>query len=1035
MRIFERISLICFWLFIFFQSRAQDFFSQIDTSAIRYYTLEDGLPPTRTFETVQDERGFLWIATAEGLSRFDGKKFKNFFQSNNENSISSDIVNDLEMLGNNKMALATGAGINVFDLISYEVKTFRFRGDDRYYAFHNHYNFVRKDQKNRLWAGSRTGLFLLNEKLEIIKYWMDSVNEEALKTKYVNVAYAATWINGQLVFSYKSEYHFYNEKTGELELYMPLKRHMYSVIEREGFNTSPELWRAAPAVIISTNIITGLVDSVKIPMERGEQLSRSYFLNDSVILLCTYSNLIRFYSRNNGKLFDIRLAKEYDNTHPQSIVDDVFTDRDNNLWLSTPYFLAKIPLGKTVIRSFKSEYFPGNTFPMLPVYSFIIRDSAWYVGTYGNGLFRINTYNNSSQHFDLGMHDSSGLSNSIWHIRPHSKDTFWISTQTGLLWFHERNFTSGFVDYPGMPGILNTYQIICTQFEDSKGIIWMGIGFGNGLVTYNRQSGKWYHYNTKEPGCPLPLRHITAIDEDENGDMWMGTQRGGGLIKWSRKADKFSLITAQPESEFSQDNIDFIYSDKKGNIWMAVANYGIVKHNISTGSFKSFNRSSGLCSNNATSCILIGDYLWISTIAGISCLNTINESVINFTSADGLSGNIIERLYFDSLSGNLFCGGAASFDVFNPAKLLGYEREKPVFITSLSLFNNDQPLNPGKRIELSHNNNVLRFDFSEINFSGNVLSRFEYMLEGLDERWIKGGADGYASYSGIPPGDYIFKVRKEGSINDASTDFYHINIHPPFWQTWWFRLLTILFIGGFIYWIVIRRVRLIRKEEKKKTDINRQLAEVEMKALRAQMNPHFIFNSLNSIHRFILSNDTEKASRYLTTFSRLIRIILENSDKKTIPLENEIELLNTYLVLEENRFKTKFEYSIHVDHAIDKQKTEIPSMLIQPYIENAIWHGLLHKETKGEVKISFSKNKIGIECLIEDNGIGREKALQLKQQTVIKQQSMGMKVSKERLNLLGKLYHDKPDIKIIDLKNKKGEAVGTRVEIHIPVEE
>jgi|GEM_PF-4165290 len=716
MQIMYRAIIIFCGLLIFSEGAAQDFFSQIDTSAIRYYTREDGLPPAQIFETVQDERGFLWIATSEGLSRFDGKKFKNFFQSNSENSISSDVVNDLELLGNNKMALATGAGINVFDLISHEVKIFRFRGDDRYYAFHNHFNFVKKDQGNRLWAGSRTGLFLLNEKLEIIKYWMDSVNEEALKTKFVNVAYTATWINGQLVFSYKGEYHFYNENTGELELYMPLNRHIYSLIEREGFNTSPEMWSSAPGAIISKNIITGMADTVKIPMEHNERISISYFLNDSVILLCTYSNLTRFYSLNNGKLFDIRLAKEYDNTHPQLIVDDVFTDRDNNLWLSTPYFLAKIPLVKKVIRSFKSAYFPGNTFPMLPVYSFVIRDSVWYVGTYGNGLFRINPHNNSSQHFDLGRHDSTGLANSIWHIRSHSKDTLWISTQSGLLWFCERNSASGLVNYPGMPGIVNKYQIICTQFEDSKGIIWMGIGFGNGLVTYNRQSGKWYHYNTKEPGCPLPLRHITAIDEDENGDMWMGTQRGGGLIKWSRKDDKFSLITARPESEFSQDNIDFIYSDKKGNIWIAVANYGIVKHNISTGSFKSFNRSSGLCSNNATSCILIGDYLWISTIAGISCLNTMNESVINFTSADGLSGNVIEKLYFDTVSGNLFCGGAASFDVFNPAKLLGYEKEKPVFITSLSLFNNDQPLNPAKRIELPHNNNVLRFDFSENQF-------------------------------------------------------------------------------------------------------------------------------------------------------------------------------------------------------------------------------------------------------------------------------------------------------------------------------
>ena len=230
-----------------------------------------------------------------------------------------------------------------------------------------------------------------------------------------------------------------------------------------------------------------------------------------------------------------------------------------------------------------------------------------------------------------------------------------------------------------------------------------------------------------------------------------------------------------------------------------------------------------------------------------------------------------------------------------------------------------------------------------------------------------------------------------------------------------------------------RRIAHIRKEEEKKTAFNKQLAQIEMKALKAQMNPHFIFNCMNSINSYILENDKKMASDYLTKFSTLIRLILENSDKQKINVDDELAMLKTYLQLEQNRLDNKFDYHIEVDASIKTIAFEIPPLILQPFIENAIWHGLVHKIERGIININVRKEPNRLICIIEDNGIGRTKAAFLKEQQVIKHQSMGMKVTEDRIRILNQLNLERPSVNIIDLFTETNEPSGTRVEIVIPV--
>jgi LytS/YehU family sensor histidine kinase len=215
----------------------------------------------------------------------------------------------------------------------------------------------------------------------------------------------------------------------------------------------------------------------------------------------------------------------------------------------------------------------------------------------------------------------------------------------------------------------------------------------------------------------------------------------------------------------------------------------------------------------------------------------------------------------------------------------------------------------------------------------------------------------------------------------------------------------------------------IRKNENLKIDYENKMLQLEMQNLRSQMNPHFIFNSLNSINRFIVENKTNFASDYLTKFARLMRLILDNSKNEIITLEKELETLRLYLLMESIRFDNKFTYEVKVAENIDKQIIKIPPMIIQPYAENAIWHGLLHKGDIGKVLISISILHHKLQIIIDDNGIGRDKANDLKSKNSNTDKSYGLQITEQRIKQL----NTSNTIEIIDMKNEKSEAIGTRV--------
>jgi len=293
----------------------------------------------------------------------------------------------------------------------------------------------------------------------------------------------------------------------------------------------------------------------------------------------------------------------------------------------------------------------------------------------------------------------------------------------------------------------------------------------------------------------------------------------------------------------------------------------------------------------------------------------------------------------------------------------------------------------------------------------------------------------YKTYS-----DSLLKTEKMQGLIDArisyDVDSHNKEVELLSLKLYNQRLIIYGALGLFVLSIAVLILLLSRAKINSKrriSEMNRKIAEVTQANLRQQMNPHFIFNTLNSIQYYMYQHDKLATNNYLTKFSSLMRKVLENSQHTSVPLRDELDALNLYLELEMIRFKDKFEYEIKVDEEIDTLLYKVPTMLIQPYVENSITHGLIPGENKGFVNINLKLESEYILCTVEDNGIGREAASEKKQMSESNHNSLGTQIISSRLDLVNTLYGTSLKTTYSDLKKDNGEPAGTRVEIQIPI--
>ena len=366
--------------------------------------------------------------------------------------------------------------------------------------------------------------------------------------------------------------------------------------------------------------------------------------------------------------------------------------------------------------------------------------------------------------------------------------------------------------------------------------------------------------------------------------------------------------------------------------------------------------------------------------------------------------------------------------------IMNSDKSRKCYLSGIQLFNTNYSTDTLPEylhsLVLPHDKNFVTLTFSSTEFEQPEQLEYRYKLSGVDEDWVNTNyLNRTISYSDLKPGNYVFYTsikNRDGTWNDNMV-YLDITIIPAWWQTSWFKISAIL-LGlciflGLAFW----RVRAVRKQEQLKAAYEKEMLELEAKALRAQMNPHFVFNSLNSIKSLINKNENAHAAEYLTTFSKLIRTLFQNSDKREISLHEELETCRLYTQIEKMRFGNKVDFKFDIDTSIDLKDVKVPALILQPFIENAIWHGLVPKENGGTVLVSVSATNGSIECAIDDNGIGRALSKQSKNQYDTTHQSKGIGLTQSRL-ALDKLLNNREDaIHIIDKADTEGRPGGTRV--------
>jgi sugar lactone lactonase YvrE/anti-sigma regulatory factor (Ser/Thr protein kinase) len=327
---------------------------------------------------------------------------------------------------------------------------------------------------------------------------------------------------------------------------------------------------------------------------------------------------------------------------------------------------------------------------------------------------------------------------------------------------------------------------------------------------------------------------------------------------------------------------------------------------------------------------------------------------------------------------------------------------------------------------LKHNQNTLSIAFNGLQFGDNSLLEYSYRLHPLDSVWSTPTASNIVSFYQLAPGSYRFEVRSHIKGFDWSEPaIFSFIIKKPFWETWWLRLMIIFMASAIIFLLFRFRLRQL----KTKAAIENQLRELEMKALKAQMNPHFIHNALNSIQSLIINHRSDEASHYISKFAKLLRQVLENADKNLISLDKELYSLQLYVDLEKLRMDMDIDYSEQVDENIIVSEIKIPPLILQPFVENALWHGLSNKEGDKKIMVSITGKENWIICEITDNGVGRKKAAESSKPFPEGSFSKAVTITTQRLADFNQSPATEP-VSFIDLENNSKPA-GTTVIIRI----
>jgi two-component sensor histidine kinase len=692
---------------------------------------------------------------------------------------------------------------------------------------------------------------------------------------------------------------------------------------------------------------------------------------------------ISYTSLQTPQLSSVPVLSDEKGEKYKGVINCFMEDAHGHMWLGTNNHLVQWNRQTNTSHYYPFYYDDNGPQKLRTIRTiFFDKNQRLWAGVFSAGLAMLKPDGNFEKIFPPAKRTDNTLPGEEILATTKTKDgRFLISCEGGFCFFTpETKKFETFYDHPKLKPV--TSNITYYAMTDRSNNLWLAQR--TGLCCYNNKADSLIK-------IPLPegttSTHIFTIAQDSSGNIYAGGYHGVYVIP----SGSFTIEkTIDSKAGLETDYTIGLLCDRENKLWI-IGNRGLARYDPETAALETFNAEDGL-----------------------------------------LQSNHKIFAYYLSSSNEIFIGNEEGFNYFSPAKVKYTPYPLKVFITSLQLPDTLLTAAAFSHLVLPYRNNNLSINYLAVDFKMSTHVTYRYKLQGYDTGYVYAGKQRQARYTNLPAGAYTFTA--EASINGkewyAAPTALHFIIQQVFWKTWWFISLCVLFVAAGVYTLYRYRIGQIRREAYIRTNYEIKLNELENSALRTQMNPHFIFNSLNTINAFINSNERFQANQYISKFSKLVRLTLDHSRQKRITLNDELDIVKLYMELEQMRFDKRFEFVLDLD-GVDVDITEVPPMIIQPFVENAILHGLLPKKQDGLLKVQIYKSEDRIRCIIEDNGIGRKSAMEMKQQAGFKRKSHGMQITLKRIELFNKENNLILPLKIIDLENEKHEACGTRVEIEI----
>ncbi len=931
--------------------------SQISRDQLTQYTIEDGLPSNFVYAIAQDDRGFIWVGTDDGLSRYDGYEFRNYTLD--------DGVPDTEIL-----------------------------------------NFY-KDSQGRIWMYTLSGRvgYIQNDSI------YTSANKPELAELDMNGQITSICeLKGDIYFSSNREsikiwtghsiYSFvYPISAGLKQPYLITSKEsqvVYDVNNRFGVVTKEGVKEAHP----SASHLFGLGHWVEMnDYVIGHPGRTDYLLTYHQKDFTTYTKqlipgtTILNVVETRGRIFVTSLdgIHEVDTTlnptflTPLKNASNVFIDQARNMWLTSVteglFFLPKRSIqSNRKLQSVTSLQNVGDTSLHMRHDEVLVSEKRL------TGEVRL-LFSNSELRGEV-MYDIVPLEENVYYLTSkilvsRGKDNYVLRAS-----IKDLSVRGSFFYWPGVPFVRKIRPSDFLEVHNNVDLL----------------------YELKEPDIPIERSRKLLWQGDS---LWVATDEG--LSLW---ADD-SVISLSHTYPLLKSRVWDFTMDETGAIYLATGGNGILV--LREDSLIQLTTSHGLLSNIPKKIELRDSVLWVASNRGLNQVvfsGNKNPAVYSIGESEGLPSSIVLDVeFFDD---QIYVGTEKGLAYFPASTIFSNQNAFSVFLTRFTA--DSVTFSTKEHTHLPYDAEVLKMDFAAPSYTKADNITYSYRLQGKHSNgpWIE-TSERSATFINLKPDQYQFEVRASQQKDDwtsAATVFF--TIHPPFWSTTWFIALVIVTGLGIGYGILHR----VWRNRRAKHQLAADRVEAQLQALRAQINPHFLFNALNSIKKYLLKNDTEAAEAYLTMYSQHIRDLLHYSQKLTLSLQEETVLLQRYVDIEKIRTGDTFDFEMVVDPRIDPYTTFIPSMIIQPFLENAIWHGMQKIEEKG--KISLNLRKDGEELMVEiiDNGKGFNPA-----ESETKESSLGVSLVRERIRLIGVHYESTTNLEI-----ESEPGYGTRILITLPAD-